>query len=115
MKFRDILKVKEAEGKEKHVPIIEVGKGKSEAGADIVHVVVGKELPYPNTVEHHIAWIELYGVKKDGQVIDLGRSAFAPSYTNPNVRFQVPVEQFNAFCAVSYCNIHGVLENCLEI
>ena len=115
MKFGDILKGKEAEGKEKHVPIIEVGKGKGEAGTDIVHVVVGKELPHPNTVEHHIAWIELYGVKKDGQVIDLGRSAFAPSYTTPNVRFQVPVEQFKAFCAVSYCNIHGVWENFLEI
>ncbi|MBE9515041.1 MAG: desulfoferrodoxin, partial [Chloroflexi bacterium] len=75
MKFGDILKGKEAEGKEKHVPIIEVGKGKGEAGVDIVHVIVGKEVPHPNTVEHHIAWIELYGVKKDGQVINLGRSA----------------------------------------
>lgn len=115
MRFGGILKGKEIEGKEKHVPIIEVGKGKGEAGADIVHVIVGKEVPHPNTAEHYIAWIELFGVKKDGQVIDLGRSAFAPSYTNPNVRFQVPVEQFKAFCAVSYCNIHGVWENCLEI
>jgi superoxide reductase len=115
MKFGDISKGKEAEGKEKHVPIIEVGKGKGEAGVDIVHVVVGKEVPHPNTVEHHIAWIELYGVKKDGQIIDLGRSAFAPSYTNPNIRFQVPVEQFRAFCAVSYFNLHGVWENCSEI
>jgi len=115
MKFGDILKSKDAEGKEKHVPIIEVGRGKGEAGADIVHVVVGKETPHPNTVEHHIAWIELYGVKKDGQAINLGRSAFAPSYTNPNVRFQVPVEQFKAFCALSYCNIHGLWENCVEV
>ena len=115
MKLAEILKSKEAEGKEKHVPIIEVGKGKGDMGADIVHVVVGREIPHPNTVEHHIAWIELYGVKKDGQVIDLGRSALAPSYTNPNVRFQVPVEQFRAFCAVAYCNIHGVWENCIEI
>lgn len=115
MRFGDILKSKEAEGKEKHVPIIEVGKGKGEAGADIVHVVVGKEVAHPNTAEHHIAWVELYGVKKDGQAIDLGRSAFAPGYTSPNVRFQVPVDQFNAFCALSYCNIHGIWENCVEI
>ena len=115
MKFGDILKSKDAEGKEKHVPIIEVGKGKGEAGADIVHVVVGKEVPHPNTIEHHIVWIELYGVKKDGQVIDLGRSDFAPSYTNPNVRFQVPVGQFKAFCALAYCNIHGLWENCVEV
>ena len=115
MKLGDILKSTEAEGKEKHVPAIEVGKGKGEGGADIVHVVVGKEVAHPNTIEHHIAWIEVFGIKKDGRVIDLGRSAFAPAYTNPNVRFQVKLEEFKAFCALSYCNIHGVWENCLEV
>ena len=115
MKLGDILKSKEAEGKEKHIPVIEVGKGKGEMGADIVHVVVGKDVPHPNTVEHHIAWIELFGVRTDGQVIDLGRSAFAPGYTNPNVRFQVPVAEFKSFCALAYCNMHGLWENCLEI
>jgi len=74
-----------------------VGKGRGKAGADIVRVVVGKETPYPNTVEHHTAWIELYRVKKGGQVIDLGRAGFAPSYTNPNARFQVPVKEFKDF------------------
>ncbi len=115
MQFAEILKSAESEGKEKHVPVIEVGKGRGPEGADIVHVVVGKETPHPNTVEHHIAWIELFGVKKDGQVIDLGRAGFAPSYTNPNVRFQVPVEQFKAFCALSYCNIHGVWQGTSEV
>jgi superoxide reductase len=115
MKFGELLKSKEAEGKEKHVPIIEVGRGKGEVGTDMVHVMVGKEVPHPNTVEHHIAWIQLFGVKKDGQVIDLGRSAFAPSYTNPNVRFHVSLGQFKSFCALAYCNIHGVWENCIEI
>ena len=115
MQFKDILKSVESEGKEKHVPVIEIGKGKGEGGVDIVHVVVGKEKPHPNTVEHHIAWIELFGVKKDGQVINLGRAVFAPAYTSPNVRFQVPVAEFKAFCALAYCNIHGVWENCLEV
>jgi len=64
-------------------------------------VVVGKETPHPNTAEHHIDWIELFGVKKDGQVINLGRAAFAPAYANPNVRFQVPVAEFKAFCALT--------------
>jgi len=83
MKFAEILKSPEAEGREKHVPVIEIGKGKGEGGADIVHVVVGKETPHPNTVEHHIAWIELFGVKRDGQVINLGRAAFAPPTPTP--------------------------------
>jgi len=115
MKFKDILKTGESEGKEKHVPVIEIGKGKGEGEADIVHVVVGKEIPHPNTVEHYIAWIELFGVKMDGQVINLGQAAFAPSYTSPNIRFQVPVAEFKAFCALAYCNIHGLWENCLEV
>lgn len=115
MKFGDILKGKESEGKEKHVPAIEVGKGKGEGDVDIVHVVVGKEVPHPNTAEHHISWVELYGVKKDGQVLDLGRCTLAPSYTSPNVRFQVPVEQFKTFCALAYCNIHGLWEDCIEV
>ena len=115
MKFGEIIKGKEAEGKEKHVPVIEVEKGKGEGGADIVHVVVGKEVPHPNTVEHHICWVQLYGIKKDNQVIDLGRCDFAPTYTEPNVRYQVKVEQFKAFCALEYCNVHGVWESTLEL
>jgi len=115
MEFGDLLKGVEAEGKEKHVPYIEVGKGRGREDVDVVRVVVGKEVPHPNTVEHHIEWIELYGVKKDGQVVDLSRADFAPTYTNPNVRFQVPVTEFKAFCALAYCNIHGVWANCIEV
>ena len=114
MQFKDVLKSAESEGREKHVPAIEIAKGRGEGSTDIVRVVVGKEVPHPNTVEHHIAWIELFGVKKDGQVIDLGRAAFAPSYTSPNVRFPVPVAEFRAVCALAYCNVHGVWESCLE-
>ncbi|MEA2005917.1 MAG: class II SORL domain-containing protein [Acidobacteriota bacterium] len=114
MKFADILKGAEAEGKEKHVPVIEIDRGRGREDVDIVRVVVGKDVPHPNTVEHHIAWMELYGIKKDGQVVDLGRAAFAPTHTDPNIRFQVTVGEFKAFCALAYCNIHGVWQNCVE-
>jgi len=112
MKFGDILKSPESEGKEKHVPVMEVGE---HGGADMVHVIVGKETPHPNTVEHHIAWVELYGVKQDGQVINLGRAGFAPGYASPSSWFRVPIAEFKAFCALSYCNIHGLWGNCLEV
>ncbi len=115
MKFGDILKSTEAEGKEKHVPHIEIRKAHGSQVEDLVQVIVGKETPHPNTIEHHIAWVELFGVKNDGQVINLGRADFAPSVTNPNISFHAPVEQFKAFCALAYCNIHGVWENCLEV
>jgi len=113
MKFENILKGQESEGKEKHVPVIEVGE---HGGADMVHVIVGKETPHPNTTEHHIAWVELYGQKKDnGQIVNLGKAAFAPGYTSPSSWFRVPIADFKAFCALSYCNIHGVWANCLEM
>ena len=115
MEFIEIIKTRESEGREKHVPTITIDKGHKE-GVDIVRVVVGHEEPHPNTVEHHIAWIELYGVKKDGdQVINLGRAAWAPVYSNPNVRFQVnQIEEFESFYALAYCNRHGVWANSLE-
>ena len=109
MKFGDILKSSEQEGKEKHVPVIEV------EGSDAVTVIVGKEVPHPNTVEHHIEWIELFGIKPNNQVIAIGRANFEPVYASPTVTFKVNVDEFKAFCALEYCNIHGVWQNCLEL
>ncbi|MFA4837177.1 MAG: desulfoferrodoxin family protein, partial [Dehalococcoidia bacterium] len=109
MQFADILKGAKAEGKEKHVPIIELMKEHGSAKLDLIHVMVGKETPHPNTVEHHIAWVEVFGVKKDtGQVISLGRAVFGPSFTSPNISLHTPLEQFKAICALSYCNVHGL-------
>jgi superoxide reductase len=115
MGFGDILRDAGSEGKEKHVPHIEVRKAHGSEAEDLVHVLVGKETPHPNTIEHHIAWIELFGVKTDGQVVDLGRADFAPSFTAPSASFHVPVEQFKAFHALAYCNIHGVWQGGLEV
>ncbi|MBN1900690.1 class II SORL domain-containing protein [Candidatus Sumerlaeota bacterium] len=114
MSFAKILKGADKEGKEKHVPVIEIDKDSSEE-PNIVRVIVGKEVPHPNTVEHHIVWIELYGVKKGGQVICLGRVDLAPVYSKPDVRFFVPVSEFSSFHALEYCNIHGVWESALEV
>lgn len=116
MNFAAIIKTAGDEGKEKHVPTITVDKGHKE-DRDIIRVVVGHEINHPNTEAHHIAWIELYGVKKDnGQVISLGRAAWAPVYSNPNVRFQINhIGDFKSFHALSYCNIHGLWGNSLEV
>jgi superoxide reductase len=116
MGFSEIIKSGQDEGKEKHVPTITVDKGHMQ-GRDIVRVVVGHEEPHPNTEVHHISWIELYGVKKDnGQVIDLGRAAWAPVFSNPNVRFQVnQIRDFKSFYALAYCNIHGLWGSSMEL
>ena len=114
MKFGDILKGKESEGNEKHVPIIDIYKGCCKECENAVRVIIGKDVPHPNTVEHHICWIELYGVKNDGHVIDLGRSTLAPVYTKSNARFKISVEEFEMLYALSYCNIHGLWEGVIR-
>ncbi len=116
MDFSEIIKTGKDEGKEKHVPTITIDKG-HKVGVDLIGVVVGHEVPHPNTPEYHIAWIELYGAKKDGgQVIHLGRAAWTPVYSNPNVRFQINrIRDFKSFHALAYCNIHGLWGSSLEI
>ncbi len=87
MNFTEIIKAKKGEPKEKHIPHIEIDRG-CKSGSDILLVVVGHEISHPNTVEHHIVWLELYGLKKENnQVINLGRAACAMIDSNPNVRF----------------------------
>jgi superoxide reductase len=115
MKFGDILKDAASEGKEKHVPHIDILEGHGAQGANLVHIVVGKETPHPNTIEHHIAWVELFGVKQDGQVLALGRADFAPSFTEPKISFHTQVGEFKSFLALAYCNIHGVWEGSLDL
>ena len=116
MKFGEILQGREVEGKEKHVPEIEIIREHGEAKANFVRVIVGKEVPHPNTVEHHIEWVELFGITKDGKTIDLGRMNFEPVHTEPVASFHVnTLDDFKTFCALEYCNIHGVWENCIEV
>jgi len=110
--FGDILKNQDTGGKEKHVPTIEISKGTD--GADTVNVIVGKEVAHPNTVEHHIAYLEVYGVKGDGQVTALAKTDFGPSYTSPKVTLETSLADVETVYAISYCNIHGLWENSVK-
>ena len=116
MQFAEILKDASAEGKEKHVPTIEIITEHAGEKVSLIHVLVGKETPHPNMVEHHIVWVEVFGVKKEsGQVVNLGRAEFGPAVTSPNVSFHTPLDDYKAICALSYCNLHGLWQNCIEI
>lgn len=116
MNFGAILKGRDTEGKEKHVPEIDIIRGHGADKNDFVKVTVGKVTPHPNTVEHHIAWVELFGVTKEGRTINLGRMNFEPVYTDPVVAFHVKgIDNFKAFHALEYCNLHGVWQNTIEL
>jgi len=101
---------------EKHVPVIEyVKKGEMLE----VEVSIGKEVPHPNTPEHHIAWIELYFQREDGKFpIMVGRVAFtnhSDPLSEPKAKFFIKTEKNGKLMALSYCNIHGLWQNEVEV
>ena len=113
MKLAELIKTGSQEGKEKHVPVIELVSC-DECGKNAVKITVGKEVAHPNTVEHHIKWIMLFGVKNEVAVhiatFDLG-----PTYGKPEVITQVSMEGLSELIALEYCNLHGLWEGSLKI
>jgi len=117
-------KLQHAEWKtEKHVPVIEAPETATAGEGFMVKVSVGKEIPHPNTTEHHISWLALYFVPDDGKFpIDVGRFEFnahgesaaganqGPVYTQPTAKVMVKLAKSGTFHAVAMCNIHGLWE-----
>jgi superoxide reductase len=110
--------------KEKHMPVIDTPAQVKAGEAFQVKVSIGKEIPHPNTTEHHIDWIDLYfhpeGEKFPHQV---GRFAFTahgeavagpnqgPVYTDAQLVVTVKVSKTGTFHALALCNIHGLWES----
>ena len=106
--------VKTADWKaEKHVPVI-TAPAKVVAGqAFEVEGAVGKEIPHPNTVEHHIAWIALHFVPEGSPVsVEIGRvdlSSHGPDVaTASTAKFSVQLQKGGVLYATAYCNLHGL-------
>jgi superoxide reductase len=109
VKLGELIKGAQQEGKEKHVPIIELVDC-PECGERVVKVIVGKETPHPNTLEHHIKWIALFGVK-NGLAVHIATFDLGPTYGVPTVVTHAKLEDFSELLAVEYCNIHGLWES----
>ena len=100
---------------EKHVPAI-VAPSKVKKGEFFdVEVSVGKEIKHPNTVEHHIAWIDLYAKIGEKPLVHLGRFEFAPAVTDPIAKTKIKLEESAELIAVSYCNLHGLWETSVKV
>lgn len=82
----------EQEGKEKHVPIIEIEGNK-------VKVKVGS-VPHPMEEKHFIVFVRLL---KDGKTI-AGKRLYPGQ--KPEVEFYV--EDTEGLTAIEYCNVHGL-------
>ena len=113
---------------EKHVPVIEA-PDKIKKGETVNFAVsVGKQIPHPNTTEHHIAWMEVYFLAKGEKFPYLiGRFEFASHgastqgpntstiYSQPQVTISLKTEKPGTLIASSYCNIHGLWESSKEL
>ena len=107
--------VKTADWKaEKHVPAI-TSPVAAKAGEPFdVEIYVGKEIPHPNTAQHHICWIALHFVPDGANTsIELGRADFSahgaslsdtpgPASTAPSARFRVSLAIPGTLHAMAY-------------
>jgi len=111
-----ILTPDQEAGKEKHVPIITAPATAQKGVAFDVTVEVGKVVPHPNTVEHHIKWIQLYALYEGSKyVIELGTFNFGATVAAPKVTVPVILQQNATLYALEHCNIHGVWDNSTEV
>lgn len=110
--------------REKHMPVIEAPAQVTAGEPFQVKVSIGKEIPHPNTTEHHIAWIDLYFHPEGGKFPhQVGHFAFTahgeavagpntgPAYTEPALTLTVKVNKAGVFHALAMCNIHGLWES----
>ena len=120
--------VKTADWKsEKHVPAISAPASVPPGVPFDVEIDVGREIPHPNTAQHHICWIALHFVPAGSTTsIELGRADFSahaaslsdapgPAATAPSARFRVSLSAPGTLHATAYCNLHGLWTSAAEI
>lgn len=125
--FKDLFQTADWK-QEKHVPVIEAADKVKKGQFLKITVSVGKEIPHPNTTEHHISWIEVYflpqGEKFPYQIGKVeftahGESIQGPNtstvYTHPEVVLSLKTDKSGSIFASSYCNIHGLWQNAKKL
>ncbi|UCD71828.1 MAG: class II SORL domain-containing protein [Syntrophobacterales bacterium] len=113
---------------EKHVPVIECPDSVNSGEKFEVKVSVGKEIPHPNTTEHHIRWIQLFfqpeGEQHSYQLANFeftghGESVQGanqgPTYVEPVASTMAMLKKPGTIYGLSFCNIHGLWENGREV
>jgi superoxide reductase len=103
-------------GKEKHVPIITVPTTVAAGEPFEVTVEVGAVVQHPNTIAHHIKWIQLYAKDPDSSfAVELGTFNFGPTFTRPKVTVEVMLERSATLYAVEHCNLHGIWDYSVDV
>ena len=103
---------------EKHVPMLAAEKTD---GGYKIKAYVGEEIAHPNTLEHHIAWIKVFFQPEGFNFpIEIGSYEYRAHgeeeiTAEPIVEAQFSSAKGGVLYAMSYCNIHGLWENSIEI
>ena len=113
--FGDLLFTYENEGKEKHVPVIHAPESVKAGEFFPVTVVVGEEVPHPNTAEHHIKWIQVFAQEEGKNPIHVLTFDVAAAVVDPNVTFKMKLDKNAVIYALAYCNIHGLWESNFKV
>ena len=113
---------------EKHVPVIEAPDIVKKGEFFKLTASVGKEIPHPNTTQHHIRWIQVYFLPEGEKFpYQIGRCEFTAHgestqgpdtstvYTQHEVVFSFKTDKPGRILAISFCNIHGLWQNEKEI
>lgn len=114
-KFGDMIKTAAHEEKnlmEKHTPFIQAPDEVKAGEVFEVTVIVGKEVPHPNTWEHHIKWVQVF-VEEEGRAynpVHVATFDMGPTYGEPKVTFRMKLQKDSKIWVLSYCNLHGLWE-----
>lgn len=113
---------------EKHVPVIECPDQVKADEFFTVKVSLGKEIPHPNTTEHHIRWISLWFHPEGGKfTYQVGHYEFSahgesvegankgPVYTHHEITASLKTAKSGVLYALAYCNIHGLWQSAKQI
>ena len=113
---------------EKHVPVIDAPDTVKKGELIKIEVTVGKEIPHPNTTNHHIRWIKLVFLPEGEKfAYDIGQTFFnahgesvkgpdtSTIYTEPHAIFAFKTEKPGKLIAFSFCNIHGMWKSEKEL
>ncbi|OGC08255.1 Neelaredoxin [candidate division WOR-1 bacterium RIFOXYD2_FULL_36_8] len=114
--------------KEKHVPLIEIEGFVKKGEFFKVKATVGKEIAHPNKTEHHIRWIALYFQPEGSKFpYEIGKALFCAHgesvdgpdtssiYTHHEVSLSFKTDKPGIVFAGSYCNIHGLWQNSINL
>ena len=106
---------------EKHVPVIDCPDVVKADEMFQIQVVIGKQVPHPNTTEHHIAWIDLYFLPEGEKFVhEVGHFEFnahgesvqgankGPVYTHHQTMSWMQTNKSGTLYVTSLCNIHGL-------